>query len=149
MQSLFDPPARESVLARLERLQPGAARQWGKMSAAQMLAHCSRAMEVATGETPRRQALIGKLFGPFVKASLLGDKPFGRNSPTDPTFVVTGEKDFEAEKQRLTRLVNTFCDSGSEKASTRTHSFLGRLRGEQWGVMMYKHLDHHLRQFGC
>ena len=149
MQSLFDPESRQSVLGRLEGLQPVAARQWGKMSAGQMLAHCSIAMEVATGETPRKQALIGRIFGPFVRSSLLGEKPFSRNSPTDPTFVVTDEKDFDAEKQRLTRLVNTFCESGPEKASAHTHSFLGRLRGEEWGVMMYKHIDHHLRQFGA
>ena len=148
MRSLFDPPDRQSVLVRLEQLQSGAPRQWGKMNAAQMLAHCSIAMEMATGETPRKQKLIGKLLGPFVRSSLLGEKPFGKNSPTDPAFIVAEEKDFEAEKQRLARLVNTFCDSGPERASAHTHSFLGRLRGEQWGVMMYKHLDHHLRQFG-
>jgi Protein of unknown function (DUF1569) len=149
MQSLFDPAGRQAVLRRLDQLQSEAGRQWGKMNAAQMLAHCSIAMEMATGETPRKQKLIGKLLGPFVRSSLLGEKPFGKNSPTDPAFIVTEEKDFEAEKQRLARLVNTFCDSGPEKASAHTHSFLGRLRGEQWGVMMYKHLDHHLRQFGC
>ncbi len=148
MRSLFDPPDRQSVLVRLGQLQSGAPRQWGKMNAAQMLAHCSVAMEMATGETPRKQKLIGKLLSPFVRSSLLGEKPFGKNSPTDPAFIVTEEKDFEAEKQRLARLVNTFCDSGPERASAHTHSFLGRLRGEQWGVMMYKHLDHHLRQFG-
>ena len=149
MQSLFDPASRESILARLAKLQPGAARQWGKMTDAQMLAHCSAAMEVATGDRPRRQAFIGKVFGPFVRSSLLGEKPFSRNSPTDPTFIVTEEKEFEAERERLTRLVNRFCESGTEKASAQTHSFLGRLKGEEWGVMMYKHLDHHLRQFGA
>ncbi len=149
MQSLFDPPGRQSVLGRLERLQPEAPRQWGKMSAAQMLAHCSIAMEMATGVTPRKQKLIGKLLGPFVRSSLLGEKPFGRNSPTDPAFIVTEEKDFETEKQRLTGLVKTFCGSGPEKASASMHSFLGRLKGEEWGVMMFKHLDHHLRQFGA
>jgi hypothetical protein len=149
MNSLYDPANRELILGRLEGLQPGAARQWGKMGAAQMLAHCSIAMEMATGETPRKQKLIGKIFGPFVRSSLLGEKPFGRNSPTDPAFIVKDEKDFEAEKQRLTRLVNTFCESGPEKASSYMHSFLGRLRGEEWGVMMYKHIDHHLRQFGA
>src|SRR6266542_1074437 len=138
MQSLFDPGGRQSVLGRLEQLQSGAPRQWGKMNAAQMLAHCSIAMEMATGEKPRKQKLIGKLLGPFV-----------RNSPTDPAFIVTEEKDFEAEKQRLARLVNNFCESGPEKASACMHSFLGRLEGEEWGVMMYKHLDHHLRQFGA
>jgi hypothetical protein len=148
MQSLFDPADRQAVVGRLARLEPSAERQWGRMTAAQMMAHCSNALEVATGDRPRKQALIGKIFAPFVRSSLLGEKPFSRNSPTDPAFVVTEEKDFDAEKRRLTALVNEFCERGPEKASVQVHSFLGRLNGEEWGVMMYKHLDHHLRQFG-
>jgi hypothetical protein len=149
MHSLFEAPDRQSVLGRLARLQPGAERQWGKMAAAQMMAHCSNALEVATGDRPLKQKLIGKIFAPFVRSSTLGEKPFSRNSPTDPAFIVTEEKDFEAEKRRLTGIVNRFCERGPEKASVQVHSFLGRLNGEEWGVMMYKHLDHHLRQFGA
>jgi hypothetical protein len=149
MHSLFDAADRQSVLGRLAQLQPGAERQWGKMAAAQMMAHCSVALEVATGDLPRKQALIGKIFGPFVRSSLLGEKPFGRNSPTDPAFIVTEEKDFETEKRRLTGIVNRFCERGPEKAAVQSHSFLGKLNGDEWGVMMYKHLDHHLRQFGA
>jgi hypothetical protein len=149
MHSLFDAADRQSVLGRLSRLPPGAERQWGKMAAAQMMAHCSAALEVATGDRPRKQALIGKIFAPFVRSSLLGEKPFGRSSPTDPAFIVTEDRDFETEKQRLTDIVNRFCERGPEKASVQVHSFLGGLNGEEWGVMMYKHLDHHLRQFGA
>src|SRR6476646_2956618 len=132
MHSLFDPADKAAILERLGSFRPGAVRQWGKMTDAQMLAHCSAALAVATGDTPRTQALIGKLFAPFVRSSLLGEKPFGRNSPTDPTFIVTEEKDFQAEKALLTGLVTRFCDAGPAKASEQTHSFLGRLRGEEW-----------------
>jgi hypothetical protein len=148
MHSLFDAADRQSVLGRLAQLQPGAERQWGRMAAAQMMAHCSVALEMGTGDQPRKQKLIGRIFGPFVRSSLLGEKPFSKSSPTDPAFIVTEEKDFEAEKRRLTGIVNKFCERGPEKAAVQMHSFLGRLNGEEWGVMMYKHLDHHLRQFG-
>ena len=114
-----------------------------------MLAHCAIAMEMATGQPPRKQKLIGKIFGPFVRSSLLGEKPFGKNGPTDPSFIVTGDKDFATERRRLTGLVDHFCESGPEKASSYMHSFLGSLDGREWGVMMYKHIDHHLRQFGA
>jgi hypothetical protein len=148
MQSVFDPAARKSICDRLDALSPAAIRQWGKMDAAQMLAHCSAALEVGTGDRQRKQALIGKIFAPFVRASLLGDKPFGRNSPTDPTFVVTDARDFAREKQRLIDLVARFCAGGAAEAGKHVHSFLGRISGDEWGVMMYKHLDHHLGQFG-
>ncbi|MCA1612416.1 MAG: DUF1569 domain-containing protein [Acidobacteria bacterium] len=149
MQTLFDASGRQSVVERLDRLTPSSSRQWGKMDVAQMMAHCSAALAVATGDTPRKQALIGRIFAPFVKASLLGEKPFSRNSPTDPTFVVTDQKDFAREKERLTGLIGRFAERGPELAGAQIHSFLGRLRGDEWGVMMYKHLDHHLKQFGA
>jgi hypothetical protein len=149
MRNLFDTSDRQSILDRLARLEPDAARQWGKMGAAQMLAHCSIALEAATGDKPRQQAMIGKLLSRFVRKSLLGEKPFGKDSPTDPTFIMTSEKDFAEEKQRLETLVNRFNELGPEKAAAQAHSFLGRLSGEEWAVMMYKHIDHHLRQFGA
>ena len=149
MQSLFTPSARQSILERLGALSPGAARQWGKMDAAQMLAHCSVALEAGTGDKPRTHQLIGKIFGPFVRKGLLGEKPFSRNSPTDPTFVVTDARDFAAEKDRLTRIVQRFCERGPEEAGKNVHSFLGRMSGDEWGRLMYKHIDHHLKQFGA
>jgi hypothetical protein len=149
MGNLFDPSVRQSILERLGRLSPDSKRQWGKMSAAQMLAHCSRAMEVGTGDLPLKQAFIGKIFAPFVRSSFLGEKPFGKNSPTDPHFVIKDEPDFAREKAQLDALIGRFCQRGPAEAGKHEHSFLGRISGEDWGVVMYKHLDHHLRQFGA
>ncbi len=149
MWNLFATPDRKEILDRLERLEPGAVRQWGKMDPARMLAHCAVAMEMATGDAPRPQKLIGRLLGPFFKKKLLGDVPFSKNSPTDPAFVVSDERDFAREKARLAALIHRFAGQGPEAAARQVHSFLGRLTGDEWGIMMYKHLDHHLRQFGA
>jgi Protein of unknown function (DUF1569) len=149
MPNLFEPSVRQGIMERLLKLGPQTTRQWGKMDAAQMLAHCSVAMEAGTGDKPLPQRLIGKVFSPFVRKGFLGDKPFPKNSPTDPTFVMSDPKDFAKEKDYLTKLIDRFCAAGPEAAGKHTHSFLGRVGGEDWGVIMYKHLDHHLRQFGC
>jgi Protein of unknown function (DUF1569) len=149
MQSLFEPVARKAICDRLNALPPAAVRQWGKMDAAQMLAHCAAALEVGTGDRPLKQKLIGRIFGPFVRSSLLGDKPFGKSSPTDPAFIVRDGRDFAREKQRLTGLIERFCQNGPSEAGKHIHSFLGRMSGEEWGVLMYKHLDHHFTQFGA
>src|SRR6266540_3068824 len=101
MKNLFDPADRNAILERLATLSCDAARQWGKMDCGQALAHCSIALEAATGDKPRQQMLIGKILARFVRKGILGDKPFSRNSPTDPTFIVAAEKDFEAERRRL------------------------------------------------
>lgn len=149
MRTLFDRSSREAVLARVDSLRPDSVRQWGKMTVSQMLAHCSAALEVATGDTPRPQQWIGKIFGPFVRNKVLGEEPFGRNSPTDPTFVVRDDRDFAAERRRLVGLVHRFAEQGPESAGRQTHSFLGRMTGDEWGTLMLKHLDHHLRQFAA
>ena len=148
MQSLFDSPAKNEILRRLAALSPVAPRQWGKMSPPQMLAHCAAALEAGTGDNPRPQKLIGKVFAPFVRKGLLGDKPFSKGSPTDPAFVVREDRDFEAERKRVTALVEKFCARGKDEAGREIHSFFGRMTGDEWGRLMYKHLDHHLRQFG-
>ena len=147
MQNLFDPADRSAVLQRLSSLNASSPRQWGKMDIAQMLAHCSVALEVACGDRVKKQALIGRVLAPFVRSSVLGEKPFGRNGPTDPDFKIADERDFATEGQRLAALVDRFCTRGPSAADGVVHSFCGRLTADQWGRLMYKHLDHHLRQF--
>lgn len=149
MKSLFDSTDREALFARIAVLQPAAARQWGKMDPAQMLCHCSQALETATGDRPMKQKLLGKILTPFIRSSILGAKPFGKNAPTDPTFVVSGERDFTAERTRLLGLIHRFVERGTDAAGKETHAFFGRMTGQEWGELMYKHIDHHLRQFGA
>jgi hypothetical protein len=148
MKSLFDPADREALLARLNALQPGAMRQWGKMDVAQMLAHCAIALETGAGERPMKQKLIGKLLMPFFRSTILGEKPFSRNSPTDPTFVVSDTRDFAAERAKLLALIERFVARGEAAAGRETHAFFGKMTGREWGELMHKHLDHHLQQFG-
>jgi Protein of unknown function (DUF1569) len=147
MPTIFDPSDRAALLRRLEALQPSSLRQWGTMNPAQMLAHCSIAMEMACGDTPSKQVLIGRILGPLVRWRVLGDKPLRKNVPTSPLLVVADERDFAGERRRLEALVERFAQAGPSGADDRVHMFFGRLTGDQWGRLMYKHLDHHLRQF--
>ena len=149
MKSLFDPADRESIVARIHALGPDAMRQWGKMDSGQMLCHCSRAIETATGDRPMKQKLIGKILMPFIRSTALGEKPFGKNGPTDPTFVVSDPRDFATERARLLSLITKFVERGEEQAGKETHAFFGKMTGKEWGELMYKHIDHHLRQFGA
>lgn len=148
MKSLFDPADCESIRRRLGVLQADSARQWGKMNAAQAVTHCVRALETATGDRPMKQAFLGRILTPFIRSSVLGEKPFSKNSPTDPTFVVSGEHDFAAERQGLLALIDRFVERGADAAGREIHAFFGRLSGQEWGTLMYKHIDHHLQQFG-
>jgi hypothetical protein len=114
-----------------------------------MLCHCSAALETGTGDRSMKQAFIGKVLVPFIRSSIFGPKPFSRNSPTDPTFVVSDERDFAQEKARLLGLITRLVERGKSAAASETHPFFGKLSGEEWGLLMYKHIDHHLQQFGA
>ncbi|MCC6132337.1 MAG: DUF1569 domain-containing protein [Acidobacteria bacterium] len=148
MKSLLDPTDMDSILRRLSRLQAKSNRQWGKMNPSQMLSHCSAVLESATGVKPVKQKLLGKIITPFIRSTVLGEKPFGKNAPTDPSFVMSDEHDFEKEKARLQGLLARFSEVGPEKLGEAEHIFFGKLTGEEWGRLSYKHLDHHFRQFG-
>jgi hypothetical protein len=149
MKSLFEPADRDEVVARLNALQPGSTRVWGKMDPAQMLCHCARALETGTGDRPMKQRLIGRILMPFLRSSILGEKPFSKDSPTDSTFVASEACDFTAERARLLELIARFATRGETAAGKATHPFFGKMTGREWGELTYKHLDHHLRQFGA
>lgn len=149
MKSLFDQADRDALLQRLASLESGAMRQWGRMSSAQMLAHLCAAMDNAAGNGPAKQSFLGKLVTPLIRGSIFGAKPFGRNAPTDPTYVVSDARDFDAERNRLRNLIERLGAGGATDADGRIHPFFGKLTGEQWGWLAHKHIDHHLRQFGA
>lgn len=129
-------------------LHAASPRQWGKMNVSQMVTHCARALETGTGDRPMKQQLLGKILMPFFRSSILGEKPFSRNSPTHPSFIVTDERDFQIERQKLLDLIDRLVERGTAHAAKQTHGFFGKLTGEEWGEVMHKHLDHHLQQFG-
>ena len=148
MKSLFDRAPAAEIKDRLARLTPQTRRLWGKMSAAQMLAHCSAAMEVSLGDKVVRQVLLGKLFGRIAKGSLLSGKPMGKSLPTAKEYVIANDRDLDLERQRLTALIDRFQAGGPEGCTKFPHSFFGKMPPEEWSALNYIHLDHHLQQFG-
>lgn len=147
MHSLFTAADREALSRRLATLEPDALPQWGKMDSAQMLRHCALSLVDPLGERAVKQAFLGKLITPFIRGGVFGDKPFRRSAPTDPAYVVSGPSDFEAERSRLAVLIDRLVQRGPAKTEGMIHPFFGRLSGAEWGRLVYKHLDHHLRQF--
>lgn len=148
MKTLFDSDTYCEVLERLERLNQNSERQWGKMSPSQMMEHTARALEMATGDVPMKQALLGKAIGWMFKGKFLGEEPFPKNSPTGPTLVIENDPEFEATRDRLVALVTRFHGLGANAVDGNVHGFFGPLTGKQWGETQFKHVDHHLRQFG-
>jgi hypothetical protein len=149
MKNLFEVMTVEEVKERMAVLRTDSARQWGKMNAAQAMEHCARGMELALGDRRPPRVLMGRILGPMIKPIAFRDgEPMRRNSPTVPGLAVLGETDLVQGRERLCGLVDRFAAGGPGVCTTHPHSFFGRLTPDEWSAWMYKHLDHHLRQFG-
>ncbi|GIN73145.1 hypothetical protein J14TS2_36200 [Bacillus sp. J14TS2] len=147
MKNIFNQLYTEEILNRVDKLSPNSKPQWGKMNVAQMLAHCSSFQDIAMGISFPKRGWLGIVIGQFVKPIFYNDKPLAHNMSTLPTILITDEKDFETEREKLKQKIITFQKNGPEKCTTHPHAFFGKLTSEQWGKGIYKHLDHHLKQF--
>lgn len=148
MQNLFDNSTYHEIINRMNQLQASSERRWGKMTVAQMLAHCQEAFKVPLSPHKLPRHWIGLLFGWMFKAKLYNEEPWKKNLPTAPQFIIKDERNFETEKKGLLDLINRFYQAGPTGISPFPHPFFGSFTPEQWGQSMYKHLDHHLKQFG-
>lgn len=146
MKTVFDDLTREELIQRVNKLKEDSTAQWGKMNVSQMMRHCSQWDEMALGKTRYKQSLLGKLFGKMGLRDMMKDAPIKRNLPTVSSFVIKEQLDFNAEKARWIQLLHEY---GNYSNDSFIHPFFGTLTKEQTGIIVYKHIDHHLRQFGC
>ena len=148
MKNLFDPATANEVKTRLATLQPDSPRQWGTMTPPQAMAHCSASIEMALGDFHPPRKFIGRLLGPLIKPlALRDDQPMRKNSPTIDEVIVHDDRNLEVERTRLRNVIDRLTATGPSACTTHPHAFFGPLTPDQWSILMYKHLDHHLRQF--
>jgi hypothetical protein len=148
MKSIFSAADNQEIVYRIQRLGPNSRAEWGKMTVGQMLVHTQRPLRVAFGELKLKRTLIGYLFGNLARKQLASPVPFKKNLPTDGNFIVKTRSDFDLEKKKLTALVQDFVKVGVNGLTKEPHPFFGKLTTEEWDTLTWKHLDHHLRQFG-
>jgi hypothetical protein len=149
MKNLFEAETVEEIKGRMLQLRPESERQWGRMNAPQAVTHCTRGLELAMGDRRPPRILVGRAIGWIIKPMAFKEsEPMRRNSPTVPGLIVDDERDLAVEREHLSRMIDRFAAAGPEGCTTHPHTFFGRLTPEEWSAWMYKHLDHHLRQFG-
>jgi hypothetical protein len=149
MHNLFNPADVAAILERIEKLTPTTKNQWGKMNVAQMLAHCNVSLETAMGiKVIPPVFFVGRIIGWLLRKKTLSEKPFGKNSPTDKSYIFPAGLNFSEEKGKLIASINKFVEAGSAGCTTHPHPFFGKFTPEEWALFEWKHLDHHLRQFG-
>jgi len=149
MESIFNATDVAKLIGRINKLTPSTQPLWGKMSVGQMLAHCNVSYEMAyTDKHPKPNALMKLVLKLLVKNKVVSETPYKNNNPTAPAFIIKEDKNFEEEKTRLIDHINQTLQLGEAHFDGReSHSF-GTLSAAEWNNMFWKHLDHHLSQFG-
>ena len=146
MKNLFEEPVYNEIRERLDKLSESSERQWGKMTHGQMLHHCQGPFNIILGKNDygmKTNWLAILIF----KKSLYNDKLWKKNLPTAKFLKETEPRDFTTEKKQLETLLDEL-HSQREREHWPDHPGFGKFTKQQYGQMQYKHLDHHLRQFG-
>jgi hypothetical protein len=147
-RSIFDAEARESIRARLGALGPDSRRRWGRMGLNQAVVHMGAQLGIALGEIvrPPQTSLLGNPLVAYLVIHLL---PWATPRPTgESESPSVSSEALAADIKTLVGLIDRVGEKG-QKARWAAHPAFGQLSGRSWGVLMYRHLDRHLRQFGA
>lgn len=149
LPNIFDPKVSQELTDRINLLNADSQPLWGSMSIGQMLAHCNVTYEMAFEDKhPQARGLKKWLLKKFVKPTVVNKTPYKPNSRTAPAFLITSQKSFDEEKERLLAYLKKTVELGESHFDQKESKSFGKLSISEWNNMFYKHLDHHLRQFG-
>ena len=141
---LHDPGVHAGLKRRVQSLTRDTKRQWGKMSIGQMLFHVNLVLSESLGDYKGERSIKG-LPRPLVRWVIL-NLPWGKGAPTRPDMVVKDEHDFEKEKARCLAMLDRCVAKPMDAEWPEAANF--PMTGRHWSQLNFRHLDHHLRQFG-
>lgn len=147
MKSIFDSETRSQLTQRISAITENNTALWGKMNAFQMVRHCTLCEDMMQGKIMIKRVFIGRIIGKMIlKKALKEGMPFGKNSPTSTLLKTTTDAgDIEMQKKEWLQRIDGYSDFKNENF---VHPFFGPMTKDQIGIFVYKHADHHLRQFG-
>ena len=150
MKNILIPTDRAEILERIHKLTPTSKNQWGQMNVQQMMCHMADPLRDAIGVRKTKQ-VIPPFLGFLFKPMLLSQKPWKQSVPTSKGYDQikgggTPPTTFENDKAQLLGVINAFVSVDPNPYTM--HVICGKLTNEEWGKLMYKHTDHHLRSFG-
>ena len=149
MKSIYDQQTIREFKERIQKIDKSSKAVWGKMNVYQMLKHCTENDKMLLRERSFRRLFIGRLFGKMaLKSNIKNEEPLGRNSPTHPDIKFEGNGDVEAQKREWLNVLDRYSRTRPKFDSVFIHPFFGKMNEEQISKFAFKHIDHHLRQFG-
>ena len=150
LPNIFTQSVSDKLIDRINHLTSTTTPAWGKMSVSQMMAHCNVSYEMAFEDKhPKPNFFMSFVLKTFIKKALVDDvTPYKKNSPTAPAFIIKEEKNFEIEKKRLIDYLKKSVELGEEYFDGKESLSFGKMSVTEWNNLFYKHIDHHLMQFG-
>ena len=150
LPDIFSQQVSDEIIQRINNLTPSTQPKWGKMSVAQMLAHCNVSYEMAYENLHKKpNGFMKFILKNLIKNKVVGETPYKKNNRTAPQFIIKETKDFEVEKQRLINYIVKTQQLGENYFDNKESNSFGKLSRIEWNNMFYKHLNHHLTQFGA
>jgi len=147
-RSIRDPAGRGSILDRLARLTPSNPRLWGKMDTSQLLPHMATGLRAALGEQTLGGSPAGPIRAAIFKYVAIYIIPWPKGKiEAPPGAFSTPSTGWDQDRKILVELIERFAVAPPEKLATK-HPVFGRMTQRDWDVLQYRHLDHHLRQYG-
>lgn len=147
MKNLWDATARKELSERLALITAETPPLWGQMNARQMIAHVVDALRMAMGDLKAAGKKLPIRFTPLKQLIIYGP-PFPKNSPTSPELQGRQAEDWDGECTRLRQMMDSFAALPPGNKFP-LHPAFGTLSRRAWGALQYKHIDHHLKQFGA
>ncbi|MBK9190852.1 MAG: DUF1569 domain-containing protein [Crocinitomicaceae bacterium] len=149
LPNIFTKEVTEQLISRINKLTPESQPQWGKMNVAQMFAHCCVSYEMAfENKHPKPGGFVRLMLKLFVKNAVVSEKPYPKSIRTAPAFLISDGRIFETEKKRLIDYLNMTFEKGEKYFDGKESLSFGVLNLTEWNNLFYKHMDHHLKQFG-
>jgi hypothetical protein len=149
LPNIFTPQVANGVIERINKLTPQTLANWGKMNVSQMFAHCNVTYEVTYENIlPKPNFFMRFMLKNVIKNIVVSEKPFKKNIHTAPEFIIKSDKDFNKEKERLINYITKTQQLGEATFEGKENISFGKLSATEWNNMFYKHLNHHLEQFG-
>jgi len=147
MHSILNENDRAAICSRMRSLSASSNARWGSLDVVGMLNHLRLSAQMTVGElqVPSANKRVFQLFP--LKHLILYVFPFPKGAPTAPALKPASATSFEEERAALLELLERI-GTGSLEGMGPTHPLFGALSWREWGVVTYKHADHHLRQFG-
>lgn len=145
-KTLWNESARQELIERLETLRPDAKARWGKFNAPEMLAHIGASMRMSTGEIVTRSKNHPIRHTPL-KQIVIYLMPFPKGAPTAPELLTRRADNWEDNVADVRSRLQSFGER-DRNSTWPKHPLFGALTPRSWGVLGYRHTDHHFRQFG-